>query len=94
MRETVDIVRSAVRGERLEYRGAIYELPRPGGLGKALRSAARPVPRIPIFLATLSPRSLEMTGEIADGWLGTSFMPEHAGSSAPSRPAPRGWAAA
>ena len=33
---------------------------------------------MPIYLATLSPRSLEMTGEIADGWLGTSFMPEHA----------------
>jgi F420-dependent oxidoreductase-like protein len=78
MRETVDIVRRAIRGERLEYRGAVYELPRPGGEGKALRSAARPRPGIPIYLATLSPRSLELTGEIADGWLGTSFMPEHA----------------
>src|SRR5438876_848492 len=28
--------------------------------------------------ATLSPRGLELTGEIADGWLGTSFMPDHA----------------
>jgi alkanesulfonate monooxygenase SsuD/methylene tetrahydromethanopterin reductase-like flavin-dependent oxidoreductase (luciferase family) len=34
---------------------------------------------VPIYLATLSPKSLEMTGEIADGWLGTSFMPDHAG---------------
>jgi F420-dependent oxidoreductase-like protein len=78
MRETVEIVRRAVRGERLTYKGQIYELPLPGGEGKALRSAARPQPDIPIYLATLSPRSLEMTGEIADGWLGTSFMPEHA----------------
>ena len=78
MRETVEIVRRAIRGERLTYRGKIYELPLPGGEGKALRSAARPQPDIPIYLATLSPRSLEMTGEIADGWLGTSFMPEHA----------------
>jgi F420-dependent oxidoreductase-like protein len=78
MRETVDIVRRAVRGERLEYRGSVYELPLPGGEGKALRSAARPQPDIPIFLATLSPTSLAMTGEIADGWIGTSFMPEHA----------------
>jgi len=31
-----------------------------------------------MYLATLTPRSLEMTGEVADGWLGTSFMPEHA----------------
>jgi len=79
MRETIDIVRRVIRGERLSYRGTVYELPLPGGEGKALRSAARPQPDIPIYLATLSPRSLEMTGELADGWLGTSFMPEHAG---------------
>jgi F420-dependent oxidoreductase-like protein len=78
LREIVEIVRRATRGERLEYKGSIYELPLPGGEGKALRSAAKPQPNIPIYLATLSPRSLEMTGEIADGWLGTSFMPEHA----------------
>jgi F420-dependent oxidoreductase-like protein len=78
MRETIEIVRRAVRGERLSYKGTVYELPRPGGEGKALRSAAKPRPNIPIYLATLSPKSLEMTGEIADGWLGTSFMPEHA----------------
>jgi F420-dependent oxidoreductase-like protein len=78
MRETIEIVRRAIRGERVEYRGQVYELPRPGGEGKALRSAAKPRPDIPIYLATLSPKSLEMTGELADGWLGTSFMPEHA----------------
>jgi len=78
MRETAEIVRHAVRGERVTYRGKVYELPLPGGEGKALRSAAKPRPNIPIYLATLSPKSLEMTGEIADGWLGTSFMPEHA----------------
>jgi F420-dependent oxidoreductase-like protein len=78
MRETVEIVRRAIAGERLEYKGAVYELPLPGGEGKAIRSAAPPQPGIPIYLATLSPKSLEMTGEIADGWLGTSIMPEHA----------------
>jgi F420-dependent oxidoreductase-like protein len=78
MRETVEIVRRAIKGERLEYKGKVYELPLPGGEGKAIRSAAPPQPGIPIYLATLSPRSLEMTGEIADGWLGTSFMPEQA----------------
>jgi F420-dependent oxidoreductase-like protein len=78
MREIIEIVRQAIRGERVTYKGSVYELPLPGGEGKALRSAARPRPNIPIYLATLSPKSLEMTGEIADGWLGTSFMPEHA----------------
>jgi F420-dependent oxidoreductase-like protein len=78
MREITEIVRRAIRGERVSYKGSVYELPLPGGEGKALRSAAKPRPDIPIYLATLSPKSLEMTGEIADGWLGTSFMPEHA----------------
>ena len=77
MRETVDIVRRALRGERVTYHGRVYEVPLPGGEGKSLRSSAAPR-QVPIYLATLSPRSLEMTGEIADGWLGTSFMPEHA----------------
>jgi len=78
MREIIEIVRIAASGERLTYQGKVYELPLPGGEGKALRSAARPR-KIPIYLATLSPKSLEMTGELADGWLGTCFMPEHAG---------------
>jgi F420-dependent oxidoreductase-like protein len=77
LRETVEIVRRAVRGERVAFKGQVYELPLPGGEGKALRASASPR-QVPIYLATLSPRSLEMTGEIADGWLGTSFMPEHA----------------
>jgi len=79
LRETVEIVRRATRGERLAYKGEIYELPLPGGEGKALRVGAKPRADIPIYLATLSPTTLEMTGEIADGWLGTSFMPDHAG---------------
>jgi F420-dependent oxidoreductase-like protein len=77
MRETAEIVRRAIRGERVAYPGQVYQLPLPGGEGKALRSSASPR-EVPIYLATLAPRSLEMTGEIADGWLGTSFMPEHA----------------
>ena len=78
MREIIEIVRTVSRGERLVHQGKVYELPLPGGEGKALKSSAAPRPNIPVYLATLSPKSLEMTGELADGWLGTSFMPEHA----------------
>jgi F420-dependent oxidoreductase-like protein len=78
MREITEVVRRAIKGERLTYKGRAYELPLPGGEGKALRSAAKPRPNIPIYYATLSPKALEMTGELADGWLGTSFMPDHA----------------
>ncbi len=77
-RETIDIVRMVTRGERLAYSGQIYDLPLPGGEGKALLPGARPRPNLPIYLATLGPKSLELTGELADGWLGTSFIPEHA----------------
>jgi F420-dependent oxidoreductase-like protein len=77
LHETMDIVRMATRGERVHYEGKIYTLPRPGGEGKALKTSARPR-NVPIYLATLSPRSLELTGELADGWIGTSFIPEHA----------------
>lgn len=79
IREAVEIVRMVARGERLAYKGKVYELPLPGGEGKPLRSAAKPR-EIPIYLATLTPRSLEMTGEIADGWIASSFMPDHAGA--------------
>jgi F420-dependent oxidoreductase-like protein len=76
LRETVEIVRLISSGERVRYEGAYFELPLPGGEGKALRTSAQPM-EIPIYLATLGSKSLEMTGELADGWLGTSFMPDH-----------------
>jgi F420-dependent oxidoreductase-like protein len=78
IREVIDIVRIVSSGERLEYHGQIYDLPLPGGEGKSLKSGARPQPGIPVYLATLSPKALELTGEVADGWIGTSFMPDHA----------------
>lgn len=78
LREYIDIVRLGVSGQRLVYDGDHYVLPRPGGEGKALKSSIPPRPDLPIYLATLGPKSLELTGELADGWLGTSFIPEHA----------------
>ena len=77
MRELIEIVRLLESGERASYSGTVYTLPRPGGEGKAIRSSAPLRDPVPIYLATLSPKSLQMTGELADGWLGTSFMPEH-----------------
>lgn len=79
MREIVEIVRLVTSGERVAYSGKSYTLPLPGGEGKSIKSSmgASQFP-IPVYLATLGPKSLEVTGEIADGWLGTSFMPEHA----------------
>ena len=80
MKELVDILKLAFAGEKLRYEGEHYVLPLPGGEGKALRLAHRPNANIPIFLATLGPRALEYTGEVADGWIGTSFTPATAES--------------
>jgi F420-dependent oxidoreductase-like protein len=77
MRETVEVVRMASRGEKLVLAGDRVVLPRPGGQGKALRLAHQAA-EVPIYLATLAPRALEMTGALADGWLGTCFTPDAA----------------
>ena len=80
LRETVDIIKLAFAGERIAYEGRFHQLPLPGGEGKALRLAQPGNSAIPIYLATLGPKALEYTGEAADGWLGTSFVPSSAGA--------------
>lgn len=77
MRETIEIVRMIARGDRLDHHGQIYDLP-PAGAGRGIRSMSPPVDPIPIAIAALGPRNLELTGELADGWLGNAFLPEHA----------------
>jgi len=76
-RETIEIVRMATAGERLAYDGAAHRLPLPGGEGRAIRSSAAPV-HVPIYVAALGPANLRLTGELADGWIGGSFIPETA----------------
>ena len=76
LRETVEICRAIFAGDKVRYEGEVHRLPLPGGEGKALRIAHEPV-EIPIYLATLGPASLRYTGAAANGWLGTSFSPDH-----------------
>ncbi len=77
-REYVEVVRMALRRERVEYRGETLELPLPDGPGKALKLTIAPVQeRIPIYIAAIGPRNTTLTAEIADGWLPTIFSPEH-----------------
>lgn len=81
-REYVDIVERALRQEKVAYQGEHFTLPLPDGPGKALRLMMRPVrERIPIYLASIGPKNLELTGQIADGWLSVFFAPEHAAES-------------
>src|SRR5215208_5923510 len=70
-REYVEIVRKVVaREERLEHDGEHFALPLPDGEGKALKLNFHPVRNhIPIFLGAIGRRSVEITAEIADGWI-------------------------
>ncbi|WP_343708428.1 LLM class flavin-dependent oxidoreductase [Mycobacterium sp.] len=76
-RETIEIIRTISRGERLEHAGEIYPLPLPDSRGAALKPMVRPR-HVPVYVAAMGPRNLELTGETADGWLGNAFIPEAA----------------
>jgi F420-dependent oxidoreductase-like protein len=81
-REYVEIVRKALRRERVRFEGQHYTLPLPDGPGKALTLTVHPTrEHIPVYLAAVGPKNLELAGEIADGWLAVFFAPEFAGES-------------
>jgi F420-dependent oxidoreductase-like protein len=80
-RETVEIVRQVFEGGKISHAGSEFTIPLPGSDSVPMRLSTRPEHDIPIYLATLSPSMLRLTGEIADGWLGTSFVPEGAAAA-------------
>ena len=83
-REVVDICRKVwAREGRLTHEGSYYTLPLPPdqgtGLGKALKIIAHPVrPTIPVWIASLGEKNVEMTATVADGWLPMLYLPEKA----------------
>ncbi|HVM08321.1 MAG TPA: LLM class F420-dependent oxidoreductase [Acidimicrobiales bacterium] len=82
-KEIIDICRKVWKRERVEYDGELYKLPLPPdqgtGLGKPLKIINHPVrENIPIYLASLGPKNVQMTAEIADGWLPAFFHPDKA----------------
>ncbi len=84
-REVVEICRQVWRRERVHYAGKHYQIPLPAdrgtGLGKALQLINHPVrERIPISIAALGPKNVELTAEIAEGWQPVFFHPEKAAS--------------
>lgn len=76
-RETMEIVRMVTSGAKVEYNGEVYTIPRAGA--KAIRSMSPPT-TVPMYIAALGPRNLELTGELADGWIGNAFIPERGSS--------------
>jgi F420-dependent oxidoreductase-like protein len=82
-REVVDICRQVWRRENLSYAGKHYQIPLPAergtGLGKPLHLINHPVrERIPITIAALGPKNVELTAEIAEGWQPVFYYPEKA----------------
>ena len=78
MRETVEIVRAALTGEKVSHQGELFTIPLFGSDTRPMRLSIRAEHPVPVYLATLSPKMLQLTGQVADGWLGTSFVPEGA----------------
>jgi F420-dependent oxidoreductase-like protein len=78
-REYIEIVRRILAREApLDFHGEEYAVPIRGGtgLGKPLKLIIHPLrPRIPIYLAAIGPKNIELAGEIADGWLPVFFSP-------------------
>jgi F420-dependent oxidoreductase-like protein len=69
MREYIDIIRKAARGERLDHDGEFFQT-------KRFQLRFRPYrATLPIYVAALSPPSLRLTGELADGWLPIFLAP-------------------
>ncbi|WP_157546488.1 LLM class F420-dependent oxidoreductase [Mycobacterium sp. IS-1742] len=82
-REVVEICRKVWRREKVEFDGRYYQIPLPAdrgsGLGKPLHLINHPVrERIPITIAALGPKNVELTAEIAEGWQPVFFYPEKA----------------
>lgn len=82
-REVVEICRQVWRREKINYNGKHYQIPLPegqgSGLGKPLRLINHPVrERIPITIAALGPKNVQLTAEIAEGWQPVFFYPEKA----------------
>lgn len=82
-REVVEICRQVWRREKVSYEGKHYQIPLPEGrgtgLGKPLRLINHPVREdIPITIAALGPKNVELTAEIAQGWQPVFFYPEKA----------------
>ncbi|TYB67850.1 LLM class F420-dependent oxidoreductase [Nonomuraea sp. PA05] len=83
-REVIEICRQVWRRERVQYEGRHYTVPLPAGqgtgLGKPLKIINHPVrSRIPIVVAAIGPKNVELTAELAEGWEPIFYVPEKAG---------------
>jgi F420-dependent oxidoreductase-like protein len=78
-REYLAVVNTALSRSTVTFHGDHYQLPLPDGAGKPLKLTIAPFSaHIPIYLAAVGPRNLELAGELADGWLAIFYAPDFA----------------
>ena len=80
-RDTIEICRKVWSGARVTHDGTAFRLPLPEGqgrgLGKPLKFVGRPLrSEIPIVVASIGPRNVAMTAELANGWQPIHFVPD------------------
>ena len=78
-RDVIEICRKVWSGDKVVHEGSAVSLPYDGGtgLGKPLKLMAKPYRRdIPIAVASIGPRNVEMTAELAEVWQPIHFLPE------------------
>lgn len=78
-RDVIEICRKVWSGDKVVHEGSAVSLPYDGGtgLGKPLKLMAKPFRRdIPIAVASIGPRNVEMTAELAEVWQPIHFLPE------------------
>jgi F420-dependent oxidoreductase-like protein len=78
-REYLAIVNTALSRSTVTFHGEHYQIPLPDGVGKPLKLTVAPLSaHIPIYLAAVGPKNLELAGEVADGWLAIFYAPHFA----------------
>ena len=76
-REYVDVVRLALSGQPVSYEGEHLTLPLPGSQGRPLKLTTGPARSdLPVYLAAVGPKNVELAGTVADGWLAVFFAPD------------------
>jgi F420-dependent oxidoreductase-like protein len=80
-REVIDICRKVWAREPLVYDGKAYQLPLPAdqgtGLAKPLKFMGSPLrSNIPIWVAAIGPKNVQLTAELAEGWQPIFFVPD------------------
>ena len=80
-REVIEICRQVWSRDPLTYDGRAYQLPLPAdqgtGLGKPLKLMAKPVRQdIPVWIAAIGPKNVELAAEVAEGWQPIHFVPD------------------